>query len=454
MRPSNFRLAIIFALLAIGGCGPSVQLPELPSVSTDKMLPDVAAQLTSARAAVDKKPRSHQTNGQYGLVLATYGRDDAADIALRRARLLSPRTAEWDFFHSFVLRRKGDFDNALEAINDGLSVRKNHVDLLVKRGELHFDLGQFDLAEKDLRSALEQNPTYPLAQYYLGRIHVARKNYDKAAERFEKMLDDNINAREGYFPLASVYTLQGNTDKAALNRAKSERAGDQPHLVRAAEHYRKGQVQAAINELELAREKNPDKVDIHAHLVRFYGQMGNLEKSEFHFDIANKIDPNFSQLHDNMGFAYQSAKRYAEAAKAYRKAAEVTPNDAGVHAELGFALSRLDQLEEATQHFTRSLELQPSNRDLRFIFGDTLLRMRRYADATEMLSSALTPVDHKTIAVNRILARAHALSGNHAAAIESLEDAIALAKEYGTEAMIADLVADIDRVEHAKRNAE
>ena len=179
---------VLFCLSTLAACGPQVELPPLPNVSTEGFLDDVKKQMHDACKSVDAHPADSQVNGRYGLILGAYGHDPAASVAFDRARRLSP---------------------------------------------------------------------------------------------------------------------------------------DQPHIVRAAEFYRRGELEKALAELQIAHEKNPDNVGTHVHLVRFYGQAKNLDKSLYRIKRARELDPNFSQLHSNMGFAYQYAGQSDNAVSAYRQALQL-----------------------------------------------------------------------------------------------------------------------------------
>ena len=461
-------LLVVLALLT--ACGPNVELPPLATIETSKLLNDVAIQLDSARQQVIDSPNDSTLNGRYGLVLATYGRDEAADIAFRRARLLAPKEARWAFFHSFVLRRMGKTDEALAAVDTGLRLSPDQIDLLVKRGELLFDLARFDEAEQDLDKALLENPTYPLAQYYKGRIHSQRKEWQEAAQRFEKMLGDGIRVNEVHFHLATAYRMLGESEKAQtqldLSQAGSQlkiagfdpvnmtfaelNVGDQPHILKASEYYRRGDVEKAIDELEIAHEKNPDNVGTHVNLVRMYGHNKQLDKAIDHYERAKAIDPEFSQLDSNLGFAYQTAGDFENAAIAYARAAEREPGNGAIQAELGFALGKTGNLDQAIIHFERSLELKPENRDLRYMLGEAYLKQKQYPEAIRTFKSALTPEDQKTIVVLRSLAAAQVLTSNREAAMEAMNQALELANRFDNQALVDALKADIERIRFSR----
>ncbi|MEM7081723.1 MAG: tetratricopeptide repeat protein [Pseudomonadota bacterium] len=467
-NPTTLRTILLgpmlFVLLA--ACGPSIDLPELPAVDTSALLADVADQLDANRARVEKSPGNATLAGRYGLVLATYGRDEAADVAFQRARLLEPDEARWAFYHAFVLRRLSQPDAALSAIEAGLSAQPDQIDLVVKRGELLFDLARFDEAEANFDQALNRNPKYPLAQYYKGRIHMTRSEWPEAIKRFENMIQDGILVNEVHFNLATAYRMNGDAalaeEQLALSQGDSQlkiagfdpvnmkfdtlNVGDQPHVLRAARHYRSGNLNEAIAELRLAFDKNPNNAATHANLIRMYGQSRQLDKAIEHHELGKAIDPNYALLDSNMGFAYASSGDFANAVDALTRAAEQSPNDAAIQAELGFALGKTGRLDEGIERMQQSLELNANNRDLRFILGEAMVKQRRFPEAIQLFESAFVPGDPKTVAIMRALARTHMLSSNPSAAAATLTDAIELADSLGKPDMVEALEADLERV--------
>lgn len=448
------------------GCAGELDAPAIPQVDTTQMLPAVAEQLQAARARVERKPRDPEANGYYGLVLATYGRDEAADAAFVRARTLEPDHAPFALYHSHVLRRLGRTQDALDAIDVVLARTPDQVHALTMRARLHFEQARYDQARADIDRALELEPDYAMAQYYAGRLLAQDGQWEAATRRFERMLGQGIAANEVHTHLATAYRMLGRSDDAAHHLAKAGggsnikidgydpvtrelnklNVGDQPHVVRAAEFFYRGEIDRAIDELKIANEKNPKNVGTHVHLVRFYGQKGQLDKALEHYEQAYALDPKFSQLHSNLGYAYQVAKRHEEAVAAYREALALNPHRASLHTELGYALLQSGDPDGAIEHFQKSLELEPDNRDLRFVTGETMLRMRRYPEAIAMFDTALAPRDQKTAGVYRGLARAHAASGNRAAAVEALEGAHGVATEYGNDALAAALDEELARL--------
>jgi len=462
--------ATVLLLTLMTACSQNAELPSMAIEDVSSLLPVVANQLETLRAQVDKSPKDADLNGQYALALATYGRDERANTAFQRARLLAPSDARWALYQSFVLRRLARTEEALLVADEGLSASPGQIDLMVRRAELLLDLGQFDEAETLLDAVLVENAAYPLAQFYKGRIHVQKGQWPLAVERFSKMLNDGIRANEVHFNLANAFRRVGQPEKAVKHLEISQSGGqtkiegfdliirefnvlnlgDQPHVVRGATYYRNGNISKAIAEFEQAYQKNPDNIGTHVHLIRMYGHNRQLDKALEHYNKAVSMDPGFNQLESNLGFAYKVSGDYANAAEAYGKAVERKPNDATLQAELATSLDKSGHLEAAINHYEKSLELNPANRDLRHSLGDAFIAFGDFNKARDVLKSALKPEDQKTIVVLRSLAKSYVLSGDNTAAQESLGSALNIARKYDNQRLVDALTKQLDELKSSQ----
>jgi len=68
-----------------------------------------------------------------------------------------------------------------------------------------------------LREVIGKNPNHENAQYNLGLLSVRSGQYDKAVERFAKVLAINPARTEMYFMIGKAYMMQGNKAKAVEN---------------------------------------------------------------------------------------------------------------------------------------------------------------------------------------------------------------------------------------------
>jgi len=88
-----------------------------------------------------------------------------------------------------------------------------------------------------LREVVNQNPEHENAQFNLGVLSMRSGQYEKAAERFQKVLSINPQRKEMYLMAGRAYMLAGNTEKAAAYFEKLKKETADAALVAEANNY-------------------------------------------------------------------------------------------------------------------------------------------------------------------------------------------------------------------------
>ncbi|MCX5718034.1 MAG: tetratricopeptide repeat protein [Nitrospirae bacterium] len=100
------------------------------------------------------------------------------------------------------------------------------------------------------------------------------------------------------------------------------------NMQKATAHYKLGvsylnenNVQPAFIEFRKAYELNPeDKEVLNAIGIIYLLKFEDFPKSIDFFQKSVSVDPNFSEAHNNLGFAYEKSRRFNEAIESYNKA--------------------------------------------------------------------------------------------------------------------------------------
>ncbi len=71
-----------------------------------------------------------------------------------------------------------------------------------------------------LREVVTKDPKHENAQFNLGILSVRSGQYEKAIERFQKVLEINPARKEMYFMIGKSYSMEGNKEKAIENLEK------------------------------------------------------------------------------------------------------------------------------------------------------------------------------------------------------------------------------------------
>jgi tetratricopeptide (TPR) repeat protein len=236
------------------------------------------------------------------------------------------------------------------------------------------------------------------AFYLLGRIAMARKQYARAIEQFNRIRDQGkLRTVAAAFSGESLFVLG--------SRREAERV------------------------LKFAVSQDPDIVSAHRFLSVIYFDQGDMVQAVEHLNEVARLDPKDAKPHRLMGVIYQDLDRPDDAIPAFEEALARSPQPAlaneikldlakaklqkgypleaisltdnlGVEEALPIrveALLAIDRRDEAKSLLMNALELFPKNTALLRIQGEALLSDQKADQAVKVLETAiaLDPVDYR-----------------------------------------------------------
>ncbi len=86
----------------------------------------------------------------------------------------------------------------------------------------------------------------------------------------------------------------------------------------------------------------------------------NLRPAKSDFEKAAKLDRNYAEPLNNIGFVMYSEREYMSAVRYYKKALALKEDSASFHVNLAVAWFKLENMERASAEFARGLELDPN----------------------------------------------------------------------------------------------
>jgi tetratricopeptide (TPR) repeat protein len=132
--------------------------------------------------------------------------------------------------------RLRDFATARKSIDEADQAQSNQPATLNLRGEILMEQKQFDEAEAAFKKAAKLDPKFREAQYNLAQVPFKKKDYAKARERFEALLertpggDKNQAAELMKFKIYMTLLLEGKESRAQAMMEQFQFAGDTPAL--------------------------------------------------------------------------------------------------------------------------------------------------------------------------------------------------------------------------------
>ncbi len=197
------------------------------------------------------------------------------------------------------------------------------------RGRANFEKYYYNDARLFLERAVELDPEFAQAYYYLVRAYAQLGNtaeMEEASENFKKY-GKKLKGKEGLFI------------EAILIRSKNPK---KYHKIL----------------LELA-EKYPKWKRVHFELALYHEHREEYDEAIVLLNKALELDPNYGYALNQLAYEYSYKKEYDKALEYFRRYASVSPGDANPFDSMGETYFRMGKLDESIQKFQEALEVKP-----------------------------------------------------------------------------------------------
>lgn len=280
-------------------------------------------------------------------------------------------------------------------------------------------LGRMGEAMTHYRHALEIRPDYAQAHYNLGTAFQALGSLDSAVAHYRAALRLEPDEASTHYNLGGVLQAQGQLDSAVR-------------------YYRR------------AVALEPEHANAHNNLGNALLALGRLEDAMRHYRLAIAAEPEHADAHNNLGNALTSLGRLDAALEHYRLAVRAAPGHALARHNLGLALTAAGRVGEAVPQFREAARLQPEwsapAATLAWILATHPDEdVRRPDEAVTLAQRAAALTERRQPAVLDALAAAYAAAGRFGNAVETAEQAVALASQAGDAALARAIEARLER---------
>lgn len=463
------RYARAAAILAVGlsvrlVAAPSQQLPYVPKLAVADFLPEVRVQVQQAYDLARAHPRDAEASGRLGMLLDLYNRPDDASTCYHRAHQLDPGSFKWMYYLGSLQARLGKHTEAVRTLRAALSLQPDYLPARLKLAESLFDAGDIGASDELYSTIVRDQPGAADAYFGLGRISLSRGRTAEARSDFRKACELFPTYGAAHYELAQVDRKLGKVDESQHEislylqhrtlvppvedplrdelRQLDEAA---PSLLeRGIELQQAGRTQDAIAAHERALQLDPKLVRAHINLITLYGETGDFQKAEEHYQAAVKLNPHqFPDAYYDHGVLLMKEGKLADAEAAFRKALEINPNYADAHNNLGFLLERQGKIADAVEQYRAAAEEEPDFRRAHFNLGRILVAQGHYQQGIEELRQTLTSTDENTPSYLYALGAAYGRSGDQQDALHYLHQAREQAAAQGQTQLLSEIDKDL-----------
>ena len=237
----------------------------------------------------------------------------------------------------------------------------------LKLGIASFFLGYMLQAVEHLRQS-----EGALANFYLGRALISRREFDEALKAYDKAEKSGYNANQVQLQRAGIYRQKGDLHqaRAILNKlADLASHSAEYHFQLASCHLSEGERLNAIDHLEKAEKFDPSHTGVLFQLAHANDLAGNDDEAIGFYERCLKHPPIYVGVLKNLGVLYEDHAKYDKAVECYRRVLSSDPTDE--QARLFLKDSQASQTmyyspeeENASSRFSQVLEVPVTDFEL------------------------------------------------------------------------------------------
>ena len=282
---------------------------------------DLNAAVKNFNEAINRDPTMYAAWQDLGIAYIKANRwPDAANAFAEFARR-QPNAADAAYFYALALFNTNKTTEAEAEVRRALRLDGGAVEAHTLLGIILASRGNANSEAADsLSQAIALNPGNFDAQFYLGRVQYAMKDYANAAKSFRAALKLNPQHAEARFFLGTTLELAGDSN-------------------------------AAMAEYQSLIKDDPNSVMGQLGLGALLVKQGKLDEAVSALQRAAALGPKEFEAHWALGRALALKERYADALQSFQTAVLLEPNRSDAHYQLGLALRRLGRTDEANREF-------------------------------------------------------------------------------------------------------
>jgi protein O-GlcNAc transferase len=461
----SWTTALVLALLAgapaNAGQEPPPKLPPLPVVAVDTFPPDARTALARVLADATARPRDGAAAGELGITLQAWEQWEAAHAAYRRAQVLAPSDAEWQYLDGMVLQRLVRPPAAAAAFEQAVRLDPALLPARARLAEALFGAGDLDASACVYQGLATEPAAAAVGELGLGRVAARRGLHAEAITHFERAialfpefgaahygraqslrsLDRRVEAAvalEQHRMFATRWPVVEDPLAARVSAARADPLGLLARGLRLADL---GDLPGAIDAHEAALAGNPSLAQGHVNLISLYGRVESWAKADAHYRAALAVGYNVDEAHYNYGVLLAQQRRSQAAEAAYRLAVAANPLHARARNNLGQLLEGERKPAEALEQYREAVVANPQFRLARYNLARMLLAGRQYDAAIAEFEKLREPQDAESPRYWYGLAVAHVQAGRRDQGLPIAREARRLAEAFGQH----ELAAAIDR---------
>jgi tetratricopeptide (TPR) repeat protein len=323
------------------------------------------------------------------------GRQEAAEDYLRRATGLDPEGPVTLFHYGEVLYNRGMADQAEKVLEEVVERNPDHADAHYLLAFVYGDQGDHEAARAATKRAIALNPTLARAQsnLSLGR----RRDSGRISREVQRAIENPRPAiSEGgalaHYNLGLAFRQKGYYVEALREYRLSLDAGEDRRLVlqaMAEVHLLRRDLPAAIGLYDQLTREAPESPKIWNERGVCLHQSGRRQAAEESYRKALALDASYALAWNNLGVLVAQDPDPAVGLDAFRQALKVSPGLSAARLNYGLLLFQRRKFQDAIEAYRQALSDRAAESVAWNGIGMVLVELRRHDDARNAFSRAV-----------------------------------------------------------------
>jgi len=295
--------------------------------------------------------------------LAAKGRLEQAMNVLNQLAAQTPVPAGVERLRGLILYEKDQLQDAAEAFKKAIAQDANDREAIQMEGVSLFRLGRSPEAVPYLEQARHQKVQNANVEpeYVLGLCYTDVARYDDARHAFAAQYGFAGDSAEAYLLAGRLFLRREFRDQAAAQATKALEINPSlplAHELLGESALARGDLPAAIQELEAERKINPLDGDVYDRLGDAYLRSGNYLEAQTALNRAVLLEPSATGPYILLGQALLKLKQPIDALRYLTRAEKMDPSNYITHNLLGQAYKATGQMSEANREFKTVVDIQ------------------------------------------------------------------------------------------------
>lgn len=356
---------------------------------------------------------------------------------------------------------KGNLEPAMEIYSKLIKSEQNNLPFYLERALIRMNQQDFQAAEQDVRTVLEQVNNSPLANFLLSRIQLQKKEFKAAEISAQKVLNvspryysamlvlgishyvqKNYNQADKYLTqylsinssdvmaknlLANVYLAQGKTVQAVLileGTDEEKSLYDAKTLETLGTAYLlTGEYQKGVDALSKAKTLAPDSKLIQQKLISGQLKTGDIKNAILGLEKIIDTEKNTPKINYLLIVSYISQKQFHKAEEKLKEFIKNTPDDPALYNLMAVLEKTKGNIKESIRIYNQALKI-----NIKFIpayvgLAEIAIQQRDFKTA-KIFYSKIIQINPKYTKAYLLLANIAAIQGNNAEVEAQLLEAL------------------------------